>query len=108
MYRRILNTFVLAAAAAAIAWAAFAQAQPYPSRPVRIVVPTPAGGPWDVLARILARQLTEQMASPFVVDNRPGGAAAVGTKSVAIASPDGYTLLIAGLATMALAPAVNK
>jgi tripartite-type tricarboxylate transporter receptor subunit TctC len=108
MYRRILNTFVLAGAAAILAWTTLAEAQPYPSRAVRIVVPTPAGGPWDVLARILARHLTEQMASPFVVDNRPGGAATLGTKSVAIASPDGYTLLIAGLATMALAPAVNK
>ncbi len=65
----------------------------WPARPVRIVVPYPPGGSTDVLARAVAQRLQESIAgSSFVVDNRPGGAAVVGTQAVAVAAPDGYTL----------------
>ncbi len=72
-----------------------ARAQPgWPTRPVRIVVAYPPGGSTDVLARWLAVPLQERFGQPFVVENRPGGAAVVGTQAVAQAAPDGYTLAL--------------
>ncbi|WP_137125628.1 tripartite tricarboxylate transporter substrate binding protein [Roseomonas sp. HF4] len=83
---------LLAAPALALP-AAAARAQAWPSRPIRIVVPYPPGGSTDVLGRTLAAALQDAIAgSTFVVDNRPGGAAVVGTQAVAQAAPDGYTL----------------
>ncbi|BDG73839.1 Bug family tripartite tricarboxylate transporter substrate binding protein [Roseomonas fluvialis] len=77
----------------ALALPAAARAQAWPSRPVRIVLAYPPGGSTDVLARTLAAALAEAIpGSTFVVDNRPGGAAVVGTQAVAQAAPDGYTL----------------
>jgi tripartite-type tricarboxylate transporter receptor subunit TctC len=70
-----------------------ASAQNYPSRPVKIVVPFPAGGPLDFTARLLADKLAASMKQPFVVDNRPGASGNIGTDVVAKADPDGYTLL---------------
>jgi tripartite-type tricarboxylate transporter receptor subunit TctC len=76
-----------------LALPATARAQAWPSRPVRIVLAYPPGGSTDVLARTLAAALAESIpGSTFVVDNRPGGAAVVGTQAVAQAAPDGYTL----------------
>lgn len=68
-------------------------AQPYPVKPVRIVVPFPAGGGVDVTARILAQQLTIPMGQSFVVENRAGAAGVIGTEFAAKSAPDGYTLL---------------
>lgn len=69
-------------------------AQPYPSKPVRLIVPFGAGGPADVFGRVLAQHLTEQLKQSFVVEDRPGGGAIIGTDAVAKAAPDGYTLLV--------------
>jgi tripartite-type tricarboxylate transporter receptor subunit TctC len=68
-------------------------AQSYPSRPVRMVAPYTPGSPNDVMARLLAQQLQSRLSQPFVVENKPGGATTIGSKAVAMAAPDGYTLL---------------
>lgn len=86
----------LAPALACLAWAALPAlaADPYPSRPVRVIVPFGAGGPADVYARAVGQQLSTVMKQPFVIENRPGAGAIVGTQEAARAEPDGYTLLM--------------
>ena len=71
-----------------------ASAQSYPTKPVRIIVPFGAGGPADVFARVLAQHLQEAFKQNFVVENRPGAGAIIGTDAVAKSAPDGYTLLL--------------
>ena len=83
------------------------QAQPYPSRPIKIVVPYAAGGAVDIVARTIGQPLSDVLKQPVIVDNRPGASANIGMELVAKAAPDGYTLLMAsnGIATnMALFP----
>ena len=71
-----------------------AQAQDYPARQVRMIVPFGAGGPADVYARIIAQHLSEQLKQTFIVENRPGAGSIIGTDAVAKSPPDGYTLLV--------------
>jgi tripartite-type tricarboxylate transporter receptor subunit TctC len=71
-----------------------AQAQDYPARPVRLVVPYPAGGTTDILARIIGQYLSEHLGQQFVIDNRAGAGNNIGTEIVANSAPDGYTLLL--------------
>ncbi len=71
-----------------------ASAQQYPARSVRVIVPYPAGGTTDIMARLVANYLQEKLGQPFVVENKPGGGTNIGTQEVVNATPDGYTLLI--------------
>ena len=87
------SRWAAALAALAIAGAAWAQAQHYPNRPVRVVVAAATGGP-DIVARVVAAKLQEQMGQPFVVENQPGANGIVGASTVAKAAPDGYTILV--------------
>jgi tripartite-type tricarboxylate transporter receptor subunit TctC len=83
-----------AAAAGLAARRSFAQAAPYPNRPIRVIVPFAAGGPSDIIARIVADALYPQLGQSLVIDNRAGGGANIGIGLTARAEPDGYTLLI--------------
>ncbi len=85
---RVLLSFL------AIALAAPALSQPYPSRTVRIVVPFAVGGPADIYARFIGAKLQDALGEPFVIEDRPGGGSIVGTEAVAKSAPDGYTLLM--------------
>lgn len=71
------------------------QAQDYPTRPIRFIVPQPPGGPTDTVARIVAQKLADKWGQPVVVDNRPGGGSNIATEMVARSAPDGYTLVVA-------------
>ena len=81
-------------AAMALAASAFASAQDYPSRPVRIIVPYPPGGPTDVIVRVVGNRLGESLGQPVVIENRAGASGMIGAELVAKAPPDGYTLLV--------------
>ena len=96
---------LLAATTAPVAFAQ-ASAQPYPSKPVRIVVPFAPGGGVDVTARILAQKLTERVVQSFIVENRTGASGIIGTEFVAKSAPDGYTLLVGSQTTQAVVPAM--
>jgi tripartite-type tricarboxylate transporter receptor subunit TctC len=84
------------------------QAKAFPSRTVRIVVPFPAGGPTDILSRVLAQRMSEDWGQPVVVENRPGANTVVGAVQVARAAPDGYTLLAAMDTTLVMNPATIR
>jgi len=82
-----------------------AMAQAWPNKSVRVVIPFPAGGSADTLARLLGQKLTERLGQPFVADNRPGAGGNIGTELVAKAAPDGYTFLM-GVSSIAIAPSL--
>ena len=85
-----------------------ALAQPYPARPVRIVVPTSPGGGNDFVARLVGQKLSERLGQQFIVDNRPGAGGTIATGQVAKAAPDGYTLLLGFVGQLAMSPHAEK
>ena len=85
-----------------------AAASDWPNRPVKIIVPFGAGGQSDIVARLLAQSLSEHFKQQFYVENLSGGGTVLGSKAVVRSDPDGYTLMISGMATHILAPAINK
>lgn len=103
--RRFLRIAGLAAATAAVSRRAFAET--YPSRPVRWVVPYPAGGSTDIVSRVMAEWLSARLGQQFVIENKPGGGTNIGVQAVVNAPADGYTLLLA-LATNAINPALYR
>ena len=98
---------VLAALGASALMPLRAQAQTYPNRTIRIIVPFPAGGPTDILSRVIAQKMSEDWGQPVVIENRPGADTAIGAVQVAKAAPDGYTLLAAMDTTMVMNPATK-
>src|SRR5436190_9664444 len=95
--RRLVATLVFCAAATAFA-------QPYPSKPIHLIVPFPPGGGNDTVARALAQQLGPDLGQPVVIDNRPGAGGSVGAELAARAPADGYTLFLAGVGSHAVNP----
>jgi tripartite-type tricarboxylate transporter receptor subunit TctC len=98
-----LLTFV-----AALAFASGVLAQAYPSKPLRLIVPFPPGGSTDILARALAQKLGEGLGQPVVIDNRGGAGGSIGAETASKAAPDGHTIMMGHLGTLAVAPAIYK
>jgi tripartite-type tricarboxylate transporter receptor subunit TctC len=98
---RICRTFLAALALAACASGA-ALAQPYPTRPIHIIAPYPAGGGYDFLSRLLGAEMSKSFGQPVVVENKSGANGNIGTDAAAKAAPDGYTLLMGGNSPLAL------
>ena len=104
MARRIaitLAVMALMAPAFSMAWA-----PTYPEKPIKMIVPFPPGGPIDTMGRLVAQHLTASLGQQVVIDNRPGAGSTIGTKAVASADADGYTLLFGSSGSLAVAPAL--
>jgi len=84
-----------------------AAAQSYPARPVKFVVPFPPGGGVDIVARAVGEKLSPRLGQPIVIENKPGGGTTIGTDAVAKSAPDGYTLLVSGIASQAIVHHMN-
>jgi len=108
MIRRRALITTLAAGCLAAGFAGSVLAQTYPSQPVRLVLPYTAGSPNDVVARLFAPFLSEELGQPVVVENRPGGGTAVGANAVLQAEPDGYTLLFSNSPSHLIAPLITQ
>jgi len=83
-------------------------AQTYPSKPIRLVIPWPAGGPTDIIGRVFAERLQKVLGQPLVIDNRVGASGAIGADFVAHAAPDGYTLMVQSMTNQAMLPSTVK
>jgi tripartite-type tricarboxylate transporter receptor subunit TctC len=99
---------LVAGAAALPVVSRIAWAQPYPSWPVRIIVPFAPGGTFDIMARLMGQWLSERLGQPFVIENRPGAGGNIGTESVVRAPADGYVLLLVGTANAISATLYEK
>ena len=91
-----------------LALAALTQAQNYPARMIKVVVPAAPGGATDLTARLVGQKMTERLGQPVVVENRPGGNEVIGTDMVAKSAPDGYTLLVVAPAAIVVLPHMQK
>lgn len=99
-------TAALATTLALLAWPAAAQT--WPAKPIKIVVPFPAGGTSDVLARMIGQKMSESWGQPVVIDNKPGSNGNLGADAVAKSAPDGYTLVLMDVGNLAISPALYK
>ena len=100
---RMLQRIALLAASLG---ATLALAQPYPAKPIKVIVPYPPGGTSDILARALGPKMQEMLGQPWIVENKPGATGNVGADFVAKSPPDGYTLLLADIGSLAISPSV--
>ncbi|NDG38603.1 MAG: tripartite tricarboxylate transporter substrate binding protein [Betaproteobacteria bacterium] len=99
---RLSRVFALGICVAGLSVAPAALAQGYPTKPVRVVVPYPPGGVGDTTMRAIAQQLSESLGQPFVIDNKPGASQMIGADAVAKAAPDGYTLFLGSVTSLAI------
>jgi tripartite-type tricarboxylate transporter receptor subunit TctC len=103
---RILGA--LATGLSVLLWPALAAAQDFPSKPIRLIVPFPAGGPNDIIARVVGQRMSELIRQPVLIDNRGGQAGVLGTDAVAKSNPDGYTIGITSASSLAISPSMEK
>jgi len=96
------------AIATLLIWAVCAFAQDYPNRPIRIIVPTPAGGPVDVMARVLANALPAVLGQNVFIENKPGAGNSIGSRQAAAADPDGYTLMVSAASGLIMSPMIVR
>ena len=85
-----------------------AAAQDFPTKPIRLIVPFPAGGPNDIIARVVGQRMSELLKQPVLIDNRGGQGGVLGTDAVAKATPDGYTIAISSAGALAISPSMEK
>ena len=102
MMDRLSRVFALGICVAGLSVAPAALGQTYPTKPVRVVVPYPPGGVGDTTMRAIAQQLSESLGQPFVIDNKPGASQMIGADAVAKAAPDGYTLFLGSVTSLAI------
>ena len=105
IYRRLMLATAVLSIATLLPLAALAQA--YPAKPIRMIVPFPAGGATDILARALSQKLGEKIGQTVVVENRPGAGGTIGADAASKSAADGYTLLLATSSTHSIGPAIN-
>ena len=89
-------------------WPALASAQDFPNKPIRLIVPFPAGGPNDIIARVVGQRMSEISKQPVLIDNRGGQGGVLGTDAVAKAAPDGYTIGIVSASSLVINPTMEK
>ncbi|OGA86927.1 MAG: hypothetical protein A3G27_12935 [Betaproteobacteria bacterium RIFCSPLOWO2_12_FULL_66_14] len=89
-------------------FSAGALAQAWPSKPIRLIIPWPAGGPAEGLARVVTAKMTEALGQPFIIEAKPGANGTIGTNLVAKAAPDGYIILLSHLGPTAISPSLQK
>jgi len=106
--RSLLHAFLIAVLVAGATSARAAPGDDYPNRPVRMIVPYPPGGSTDNVGRVVAQKLQAVLGQPFVIDNRGGAAAAIGTDMAAKAAPDGYTIVCTTVAALTINPHLTK
>src|SRR5919106_2340084 len=104
----VKRTILCVLACAVLLAAADAHAQNYPTKPIRMIVPFPPGGPIDVMGRLVGDRLSQGLGQTVVIENRPGAGATIGSKAVASAEADGYTLLFGSSGSLAVTPALYK
>src|SRR5918993_2961531 len=95
-------------ASSALLSAPIVQAQPYPNKPIKIIVPYPPGGTSDILARAIGQKLTDSLGQTIVVENKPGANGNLGAEFVSKSPPEGYTLLLADIGALAISPSLYK
>src|ERR1700704_82637 len=87
---------------------ALAAAEDFPNKPIKLIVPFPAGGPNDIIARVVGQRMSEITRQPVLIDNRGGQGGVLGTDAVAKAAPDGYTIGITSASALVISPAMEK
>ena len=102
------SLFITTLVASVAALALPAVAQNYPTKPIKIVVPFPAGGTSDVLARMVGQKMTESWGQPVVIENKPGSSGNLGADAVAKSAADGYTLVLMDVGNLTIAPSLYK
>src|SRR5580698_8849215 len=103
---RILCAF--AASLSLLLSAATATAEDFPARQIRLIVPFPAGGPNDIIARVIGQRMSEITRRPVLIDNRGGQGGVLGTEALAKATPDGYTIAISSAGALAISPTMER